>query len=188
MAINTKYNRPFNTNPRPFNKGYIIGACRSYSNNVDIDSKIWGTIRVPDIWKIAKTRIERYGEYLFLIAEIETDCDDIEESDFSQTWPCRSLSTAMRYAVKRMEYRRSKENEHLKSFSKEYFINEIEEKNYLQQTLAIGGINLVTKVVENLGDDMLAIAFTKAIDINGSIPTAKEIFEMRDKLTDRLNR
>lgn len=182
MAINTNYNRPFYIHPKSYIGGYIVGACRSDKNRiekVEIDATTWGTIIIPSIERVKKTRIERYGEYLFLIVEVNEETNPEPYS--------RSLSQCMRYTAESLRYVKARETQFLKDFSKEKFCNPVEEKDYLQQTLVVGGYELVYHVADNLGDDMLALAFIKAADI-GRIPTAREIFAMRDKLTGRLNR
>lgn len=182
MAITeTTYNRSFQLRcPVAYAKGYIVGVCRSDKKQPALNSKTWGTINVPNLSKMTGSRIERCGNYFCLIVEVE-----IEDKDYDEGAEKVSLAAAMEKAVAQAKGL----VEYAMAYNYRLFSSSTDEKKYLQQTIAVGGVGLLQEANEYLTGDLLSLAVLKLAEHSeGSIPNAKDIFALRDKLIDRFGR
>lgn len=181
MAICTSYNQFTTIVPVNYNNGFVIGIRRETGIRREsaINEGVWGRLRVQGLPIPTLVRIERCGEYLCLIAE---DADD--------NHPPITLSAAMREAVERVRRTCKADLVFMHEYASCKFSSEVEEKNYLQQSMVVGGETIVKMVVDSLGNDYLAAAFCKAASKHGwkSIPSAEEIFSIREKIKDRMLR
>lgn len=183
MAINTNYNKYFQISRTAYRDGYVIGVCRSdarIGEIQDINPEVWGPVTVPHE-SITDVRIERCGEFNCLIVIVDIDDDDWDDGANLIT-----LATAMEKAIAKAKHQEVMP----KAYTPWCFSSEVEEKNYLQQTMVIGGKDLCKEVLHHHLNDLLTAAFYKAAE--GwewqSIPSAKEIFSIREKISSRMLR
>lgn len=186
MAITeTTYNRYFTLrHPIAYAKGYVVGVCRS-DKKPSLDHETWGTVTVPSLSKMTGSRVERCGNFFCLIVEAE-----IEDSDYDEGAEKVSLAAAMEKAVNITKGVIEYETEFTAmAYNYRLFSSPTDEKNYLQQTIAVGGVELLREAHEYLTGDLLSLAVLKLAEHSeGSIPNAKDIFALRDKLIDRFGR
>lgn len=185
----------------PYCNGIILGAVKlnhkfNKDDIVEYGNDIINNLRSLNLPMEVEyiIRSEQEGEYTFLFAEGEEVVDAVDSiSTFDdEKWYTKPLCLAIKEGKALLE-RQLRNRNRIAHVRYDQFTFLIDEKNYLQKSIALLG----DKTFEYLGPSFCCDPFFAAVEraaiynddgfVNYLIPTAEDIFEVFDKLLKRWN-